>query len=367
MRPTTFFFEVDMLRPGEEGARAHGEPARTTGTVRVSGPRRCVLPGGGTVIFRVRARESALREQLAFLLKVRYIIEHFSLYNVRDLHEHSRVSVTLSCARSDWILSHGLSRKLSVLGAAKRSPAFLNLEEEVLHFLMRFRDFWDRRLRALAAAHSLPGAAAASEEGSSSAAPLPPDVVLEGLPPGAAFAGLPVDAEHAELWFTYRFLTDEFVFYGIQGSAAMSVVLQLAALCYSTLFQHEVFCMHRVPQHKPQALGPRDRTRGGAVGAGGQAILAPLPRELAPWVKQLSYFLSYFPDKLAGVTLMHELQALRDTLRRRLQHLRERPLTAHDGAGGRGGFDSSNWSEEPDGAGRGPHQARKAAADSGSS
>jgi hypothetical protein len=49
------------------------------------------------------------------------------------------------------------------------------------------------------------------------------------------------------------------------------------------------------------------------------ASTAPLPAELSPYVKQLCYFLSYFPDKLVSIGLMHELQQLKDALRKRLQ------------------------------------------------
>lgn len=72
----------------------------------------------------------------------------------------------------------------------------------------------------------------------------------------------------------------------------------------------------------------------------------PLPAELAPYVKQLSYFLSYFPDKLVGEGLMHELQALRDELRRRLL-LSSGALGAPDA---RDVPSRGNWTLKPDGA-----------------
>jgi hypothetical protein len=48
------------------------------------------------------------------------------------------------------------------------------------------------------------------------------------------------------------------------------------------------------------------------------ASSAKLPVELTPYVKQLCFFLSYFPDKFESVGLMHELQQLRDTLKKRM-------------------------------------------------
>ena len=179
------------------------------------------------------------------------MIEHFSVYNVRDLNEHWRVAITLSCARSDWCLTRGLSRKLSVLGASKRAPAFLHLEEEVLRFHCAFRHFWDRRLRMLGAAHA--AAAAAADGADGQPAPLAAERVLAVLPPALVFGGLGDDAEHNALWFAYRFVTDEFVFYGVEGSASMAVVLQLAVLCYSV----RAAAMLRASPRAPRAASVR--------------------------------------------------------------------------------------------------------------
>ncbi|KAJ1634016.1 hypothetical protein T492DRAFT_526298 [Pavlovales sp. CCMP2436] len=265
MRPTTFFFDVELVEgpPGAHpvGGAAAGAlggggadaPGGASSALRAGPPRRCVVPAGATVVFRVRPREAALREHGSFLRKARYVIEHFSVYNVRDLNEHWRVAITLSCARSDLGHSRALSQRMSVLGASKRAPAFLHLEEEVLRFHCAFRDFWGRRLRAL-------GTAAASEcvEGAPSPLPLSSEQVLATLPPSAVFGSLGDESEHAALWFSFRFLTDEFVFYGVQGSAAMAVVLQLAVLCYASLFQHEIFAgPYSRPRSRPRPAAAR--------------------------------------------------------------------------------------------------------------
>lgn len=63
-------------------------------------------------------------------------------------------------------------------------------------------------------------------------------------------------------------------------------------------------------------------------------------------MKQLSFFLSYFPDKLVGVGLMNELQALRDVLRRRLL-LSTGTLGAPEA---RDVPSRGNWALKPDGA-----------------
>lgn len=124
-----------------------------------------------------------------------------------------------------------------------------------------------------------------------------------------------------------------------------------------TLFQHEIFLGPYGPGSASSGAGalvhPGGSSRSLPPSASAAApALPPLPEELAPWVKQLCYFLSYFPDKEVGVGLMHELQGLRHALRLRLAKAaqasaRSRPAS---GAGAREAVDTTHWAHKPDGA-----------------
>ena len=139
-----------------------------------------------------------------------------------------------------------------------------------------------------------------------------------------------LDEAYQRLWFDFRHITDELVFYGMcaQSSLGQSqVVAPLANLCYKMLFRHEIFETFCGPTGAMSGHG--HHMTGAASGvSGGANVVQPrqqrrmlnlavearaqLPPLLLKWVKQLSYFLMHFPDVEGGIAPLRRLhRALR--------------------------------------------------------
>ena len=120
---------------------------------------------------------------------------------------------------------------------------------------------------------------------------------------------LATDETYQRLWFDFRYITDELVFYGVHAQSA-HLVTPLANLCYKMLFRHEVFETFSGAARDAAGLGagaqqPRQQRRLVALGAEGGR--APMPAKLLQWVKQLSYFLMHFPDVEGGIVPLRRL------------------------------------------------------------
>ena len=124
------------------------------------------------------------------------------------------------------------------------------------------------------------------------------------------------DSTYQQLWFDFRHITDELVFYGMTAQSA-HLVGPLANLCYKLLFRHEVFDTFaadtrggRLGVDGPAAAAassatqPRQQRRLLALGVEARA---QLPARLASWVKQLSYFLMHFPDVEGAIVPLRRL------------------------------------------------------------
>ena len=292
----------------------------------------------------------ALISSLPFLSKTRYVEEHFTVYNCDDLNEHRCVLVRLSCGR--------LHHQSFSYAPSRFTYGYSLLEEDILRFHGAFKTFWEDALprlhRALAGAARLPAvpavaASTADDATPSAAAAAAPDAVTRpaasdfaaaapdvtaattyggtSLEDGAiapesvdlAMARVAAEPAYRQLWFDFRRITDELVFYGMRAQTS-HFVSPLANLCYKLLFQHDVFRLlgplaaaaaaaapAAPPPPPPQQQravveGPTaalelgdDRLGIDAGGRRGVLEAAPLAQQLHLWVKQLSYFLMHFP------------------------------------------------------------------------
>ena len=292
----------------------------------------------------------ALISSLPFLSKTRYVEEHFTVYNCDDLNEHRCVLVRLSCGR--------LHHQSFSYAPSRFTYGYSLLEEDILRFHGAFKTFWEDALprlhRALAGAARLPAvpavaASTADDATPSAAAAAAPDAVTRpaasdfaaaapdvtaattyggtSLEDGAiapesvdlAMARVAAEPAYRQLWFDFRRITDELVFYGMRAQTS-HFVSPLANLCYKLLFQHHVFRLlgplaaaaaaaapAAPPPPPPQQQravveGPTaalelgdDRLGIDAGGRRGVLEAAPLAQQLHLWVKQLSYFLMHFP------------------------------------------------------------------------
>ena len=117
------------------------------------------------------------------------------------------------------------------------------------------------------------------------------------------------DDSYQKLWFDFRHITDELVFFGMSAQSTQ-LVSPLANLCYKMLFRHEIF---ETFSGSSSATGP-GAGEGGAQPRQQRRMLnlatearAQLPPKLVLWVKQLSYFLMHFPDVKGGIAPLRNL------------------------------------------------------------
>ena len=97
---------------------------------------------------------------------------------------------------------------------------------------------------------------------------------------------------YSRLWFDFRHMTDELVFYGMKAQTS-HFVSPLANLLYRILFAHDVFESFGAAQHRSKRRLPHAEPR----------------VQLLPWVKQLTYFLMHFPDvKHGGIETLRRLE-----------------------------------------------------------
>ena len=265
---------------------------------------------------QVRPNDEALRRHAAFLSSARHVEEHFTIYNRADLNEHRQVVVRLS--------GGGMHDQRGAHQDAARSSTnptlgLSVLEEQILTFHGAFKAFWEARLSQLqaraaeaaaeAAAHPRDAPLADAAEGAAAAPSAPVDPLSLLV---AECQHLHLDETYASLWFDFRHITDELVFYGIKPQT-QRFVSPLANLCYRVLFQHEVFEVFSSRGAAAEAASQHGsrRWRAAAFQRGGDE--APqrqsFPPELALWVKQLSYFLMHFPDvHQSGINPLRRLQ-----------------------------------------------------------
>ena len=118
------------------------------------------------------------------------------------------------------------------------------------------------------------------------------------------------DEAYQKLWFDFRHITDELVFYGMCAQSA-HLITPLANLCYKMLFRHEAFETFTVNHRDASAnalsgaIQPRQQRRLLALGPEARY---QLPSKLMQWAKQLSYFLMHFPDVEGGIAPLRRIQ-----------------------------------------------------------
>jgi hypothetical protein len=276
-------------------------------------PGDCVLSASDTRkhVITVTPDDEAIRQHAAFLAKARYVEEHFTVYNSDDLGDHLVVLVRLSCG-------HAHHQAFSY-AHSKPSHSSNILEEDVLRFSSSFKAFWEAHVAAaLSSTEPLPSGA---DEGPETA-------------PGRARAALHAkwdevvsDRTYRQLWFDFRHITDELVFYGMKAQTS-HFVSPLANLFYKMLFTHEAFAMflsasQRGHRRMASAAGSEPKARRGPApqrsGMHAPRALTSLPRllqvaanmptQLVRWVKQLSYFLMHFPDAThSGIEPLRKLE-----------------------------------------------------------
>jgi len=238
----------------------------------------------------VTPNDGAIQQHAAFLAKARYVEEHFTVYNTRDLNEHKQVLVRLSCGR----------QQTQAFSYAPSRPIYSSsvLEEDILSFHCSFKAFWDANFTSLLEATAQHHSSMLTL--SSHLATEPPAESTQANLIAALTAKCEAvggDSTYQQLWFDFRHITDELVFYGMKAQTT-HFVTPLANLCYKMLFHHEVFDIfvsasskHRRLPLLPSTTEPR-----------------PLPAPLFPWIKQLSYFLHHFPDAHAGIEPLRRLE-----------------------------------------------------------
>jgi len=116
------------------------------------------------------------------------------------------------------------------------------------------------------------------------------------------------------LYFDLRYLTDELVFYGLKGKAGQAF-FDLAKLLYSILFSHKIFEMTKMIEEESgiravenvnatsEIMQEQNDFDDFSVPTGPNRV----PLMLQKWGGQLSYFLSYFPDKKEELKVLWDI------------------------------------------------------------
>ena len=302
----------------------------------------------------------AIRQHASLLVRLRFVEEHFTIYNRSDLNEHEYVTLRLAVGPSAFAATSHIAGFSYAPSRHLGSYASALLEEQILAFHAEFKSFWDGRLGPVFTAHALarvarargspdpllscanfahaqgdgttgstsealrearwpgyPGTAtiaalastadAASAGGSTGCRGGSDAASVAAEPEGgecslyislmAAIDAGARDDVYARLWADFRHITDELVYYGTKAQTS-HFVSPLATLCYKVLFRHEVFDAFRSASARQHRRLP--------LLAGGEA--RPFPAPHLEWFKQLSYFLMHFPDADANTGM--------DTLRK---------------------------------------------------
>eukprot|EP00698_Gefionella_okellyi_P011205 TRINITY_DN2946_c0_g1_i1.p1 TRINITY_DN2946_c0_g1~~TRINITY_DN2946_c0_g1_i1.p1 ORF type:complete len:2682 (+),score=550.34 TRINITY_DN2946_c0_g1_i1:90-8135(+) len=212
----------------------------------VEAPKLAQIAPHGAHTLSVRPNREAIGRQNHLLFKGKYAEEHFTVYNKQTPTEKTRVSLRLTGPDVMDYFAAPLART---------DHPFVILENRIMTLLRRFRTFWGIECPLIGAvAKQL----STCEE---SLLTKLRDVVTAGA----------AHREVAELLFAMHVITDALIFYGIRGQGGQ-VPFQLASMVYSMLFRHDVFVIFL---HCPATLFP---------------VTA-----LGPWVKQLRFFLTFFP------------------------------------------------------------------------
>jgi hypothetical protein len=126
---------------------------------------------------------------------------------------------------------------------------------------------------------------------------------------------------YQKLWFDFRHITDELVFYGM-GAQSPQLIAPHSNLFYKLLFRHEIFETFAGARDgaTPGGSQPKQQRRLLPLGV---ELRAPLPPKLVLWVRQLSYFLMHFPDVEGGISPLRRLH--RALLARRRADAEPRP------------------------------------------
>ena len=98
------------------------------------------------------------------------------------------------------------------------------------------------------------------------------------------------EIDYNPIYFTYQYITDELVYYGLKKQVARSL-FKLSELFFTTVFEHDIFniCKSSSSDKKPVSINPSAH------------------QILSKWLTTLGYFLSYFPEPKSSLSLLRNI------------------------------------------------------------
>jgi len=101
------------------------------------------------------------------------------------------------------------------------------------------------------------------------------------------------------LYFDFYYITDELVWYGVRTSGRYTITL--ADLVYGVVFGHDIFTSVL------ESFSSLSSSSSNIPVSKSLETAQTFRRLLLPWIRQLGYFLSFFPETQAATLPLHEL------------------------------------------------------------
>eukprot|EP00455_Lapot_gusevi_P004473 TRINITY_DN11857_c0_g1_i4.p1 TRINITY_DN11857_c0_g1~~TRINITY_DN11857_c0_g1_i4.p1 ORF type:complete len:546 (+),score=45.52 TRINITY_DN11857_c0_g1_i4:52-1689(+) len=270
VRNSSLYFIVENLTLGEP-------PVKNMATWTIQEP-------NAEHILIVRPNMQVVIEHHHLFIKNKYVEEHLTIYNRSQLSEKYLVSLRFTT---------GILRHFFLAPGPKNAFPFSKLEDTVAKFLQDFSK-WTHPLFHLhrsQSSFSAPSSLLHSSFSTSSIESLDSEADASNSTNSRAMFTLDwvelfLDAcsteAYAQLFFDYRYITDEFVFYGLKGYVG-HFAFQLADLLYSFVFKDRLFNHLRRLWLSETTISSSHSYRRRIEGF------------VESWVIQLKYFLDHFP------------------------------------------------------------------------
>lgn len=206
----------------------------------------------------------------------KYIEEHLTIYNRKNMKEKWWVSIRFA---------RGYLRQFFTAPGPRNAFAFSSLEERISLLLRQFKMLCDTNLEQV-------------QDQMRSSSRNGPARSLERV---GLVSKMFKKKQFNLLYFDLRYLTDELVFYGLKGKAGQAF-FDLAKLLYSVLFSHRIFTLSALNEEEEEQ-NVHTEPNPSILSGSPFDDLSPttrntrIPSILQKWRGQLTYFLSYFPDR----------------------------------------------------------------------
>jgi hypothetical protein len=253
----------------------------------VETPPKCIIMGKEKHTITIKPNIARIFSSDDIFQQGKYIEEHLTIYNRKNMKEKWWISIRFTT---------GYLRQFFTAPGPKNAFTFSTLEESISLLLRQFKVLCDSTLNQIYSMMET------SSNDSTKALKI------------RSISKMLKKSPFNTLYFDLRYLTDELVFYGLKGKAGQAF-FDLAKLLYSILFSHKIFEMTKMIEEESgiravenvnatsEIMQEQNDFDDFSVPTGPNRV----PLMLQKWGGQLSYFLSYFPDKKEELKVLWDI------------------------------------------------------------